>query len=201
MLGVDPFPTPAKLAGKKTCRSSPPSHPDFSQGGFCLFNPHSIHRILPHRFCPEPPILGTHSISPPSALSHARSPPHRRHFQDPDCGTTPSPVPAPAMPTPLSSGQVIHRDTPPSCIRLILLMLFDMIEDMEQHQKAEQHTMTGRHYKVVSQWLERLGLIVVGSLVVQKIVSGAGFSDPVVILGVVVSFALYAFAYNLLLKS
>jgi uncharacterized membrane protein len=76
-----------------------------------------------------------------------------------------------------------------------------MIEDMEQEQKAEQPTITARHYKVVSQWLERLGLIVVGSLVVQKIVSGAGLSDPVVILGVVVSFALYTFAYNLLLKS
>jgi hypothetical protein len=80
-------------------------------------------------------------------------------------------------------------------------MLFDTIEDMEQKQKAGQHTMTGRHYKVVSEWLERLGLIAVASLVVQKIVSGAGVSDPVVILGVVVSFALYAFAYHLLLQS
>jgi hypothetical protein len=76
-----------------------------------------------------------------------------------------------------------------------------MIEDMEQEQKAAQRTMTERHYQVVSQWLERLGLIVVGSLVVQKIVSGAGLSDPVVILGVMVSFALYTFAYHLLLKS
>jgi hypothetical protein len=80
-------------------------------------------------------------------------------------------------------------------------MLFGTIEDMEQHQKAEQHTMTGRHYKVVSEWLERLGLIAVASLVVQKIVSGAGLSDPVVIVGVVVSFVLYAFAYHLLLQS
>jgi hypothetical protein len=49
--------------------------------------------------------------------------------------------------------------------------------------------------------LERLGLIAVASLVVQKVVSGAGLSDPVVILGVVVSFALYTFAYHLLLES
>jgi hypothetical protein len=80
-------------------------------------------------------------------------------------------------------------------------MFFDMIEDMEQNQKAEQRTMAERHYKVVSEWLERLGLIAVASLVVQKIVSGAGLSDPVVILGVVVSFVLYAFAYHLLLQS
>src|SRR4029453_11995410 len=79
--------------------------------------------------------------------------------------------------------------------------IFDMIEDLEKEQKAKQPTMTARHSQGVSQWVERLGLIVVGSLVVQKIVSGAGFSDPVVILGVVVSFALYAFAYNLLLTS
>ena len=72
---------------------------------------------------------------------------------------------------------------------------------MEQEQTAEPHAMAERHDKMVSQWLERLGLIVVGSLVVQKIVSGAGLSDPVVILGVVVSFALYAFAYHVLLKS
>jgi hypothetical protein len=75
-----------------------------------------------------------------------------------------------------------------------------MVTDME-HQNAEQHTMTGRHYKVVSEWLERLGLIAVASLVVQKVVSGAGLSNPVVIVGVVVSFALYAFAYYLLLQS
>jgi hypothetical protein len=82
---------------------------------------------------------------------------------------------------------------------LIQLMFFGTIEDMEQ--KAELHSMTSRHYKVVSEWLERLGLIAVASLVVQKIVSGAGLSDPVVILGVVVSFTLYTFAYHLLLKS
>ena len=73
-----------------------------------------------------------------------------------------------------------------------------MMEDMEQEQKAEQPTVTARHYQVVSQWLERLGLIVVGSLVVQKIVSGAGLSDPVVILGVAVSFALYTFAVRII---
>jgi hypothetical protein len=79
--------------------------------------------------------------------------------------------------------------------------IFVMIEDIEQPQKAEQHTMPGRHDTVVSEWLERLGLIVVASLVVQKVVSGAGLSDPVVIWGVVVSFTLYAFAYHLLLQS
>jgi hypothetical protein len=72
---------------------------------------------------------------------------------------------------------------------------------MEHERKGEQPMMSARHYKVVSEWLERLGLIAVASLVVQKVVSGAGLSDPVVILGVVVSFALYAFAYHLLLRS
>ena len=58
-----------------------------------------------------------------------------------------------------------------------------------------------RHYKTVSQWFERLGLVMVASLVVQKIVSGASLADPVVIVGVIASFITYGFAYLLLLRS
>ena len=76
---------------------------------------------------------------------------------------------------------------------------FGTIKDMEQ--KAAPHSMTSRHYKVVSGWLERLGLIAVASLVVQRIVSGASLNDHVVILGVIVSIMFYAFAYHMLLKS
>ncbi len=53
----------------------------------------------------------------------------------------------------------------------------------------------------MADWLERLGLIAVASLVVQRVVSGASLSDPVVILGVVLSIMFYAFAYHILLKS
>jgi hypothetical protein len=65
----------------------------------------------------------------------------------------------------------------------------------------QQRDMKERHYKVMADWLERLGLIAVASLVVQRVVSGASLSDPVVILGVVLSIMFYAFAYHILLKS
>ena len=61
--------------------------------------------------------------------------------------------------------------------------------------------MSPQQYKTVSQWFERLGLVVVGSLVIQKVLGGAALSDPVVILGVVVTFMAYGFGYGLLLKS
>jgi hypothetical protein len=46
----------------------------------------------PHSFPPYLPILGTRIISPPSALSQACSPPHRRHSVLPIFGTLPSPA-------------------------------------------------------------------------------------------------------------
>src|SRR4029453_2176191 len=115
----------------------------------------------------------------------------RAFVQDGGNGSAPRPCRLPLLPgsdlyprhSPIAESSTSHatsfpcvhrpaRDTPLSCTRLILLMLFDTIEDMEQKQKAGQHTMTGRHYKVVSEWLERLGLIAVASPVVQKIVRG-----------------------------
>jgi hypothetical protein len=59
-----------------------------------------------------------------------------------------------------------------------------------------------QHYKAVSQWLERLGLVVVASLVIQKIVvSGATLDDPVVAFGIVLTFVIYAAALDLLRRS
>ena len=65
----------------------------------------------------------------------------------------------------------------------------------------KQWELEERHYKTVSQWFKRLGLVVVASLVVQKIASGASLADPVVIVGVIASFIIYGFAYLLLLRS
>ena len=58
-----------------------------------------------------------------------------------------------------------------------------------------------QHYKTVSEWLERLGLVVVASLVIQKIVSGASFGDPVVIIGSMYAIVIYAAAILLLLRT
>ena len=75
-----------------------------------------------------------------------------------------------------------------------------------EEQKAEQEkqgrwVMQERHYKTVSQWLERLGLIVAASLVIQKIVAGASFGDPVIIFGVSLTIIIYVAAFDLLLRS
>jgi hypothetical protein len=78
---------------------------------------------------------------------------------------------------------------------------------MEQAEKkpemvhASRWLMEERHYKTVSQWLERLGLVVAASLVIQKIVAGASFGDPVLIFGVVLTVVIYATAFDLLLRS
>jgi len=61
--------------------------------------------------------------------------------------------------------------------------------------------MEERHYKAVSQWLERVALLVAASLVVQKIVAGAKISDPIVIAGSVSALVIYAIAYIMLLRS
>jgi hypothetical protein len=55
----------------------------------------TIRRIIPHPFVPGILIPSTHSISPPSALSQACSPPHRRHSVVLTLGTTPSLFPVP----------------------------------------------------------------------------------------------------------
>jgi hypothetical protein len=76
-----------------------------------------------------------------------------------------------------------------------------MEEQKAEHEKQRRWVMQERHYKIVSQWLERLGLIVAASLVVQKIVAGASFSDPVVICGVSLTIIIYVAAFDLLLRS
>ena len=75
-----------------------------------------------------------------------------------------------------------------------------MEERKGEHQKHGRWVMEERHYKTVSQWLERLGLVV-ASLVIQKIVAGASFGDPVVIFGVSLTIIIYVAAFDLLLRS
>jgi len=78
------------------------------------------------------------------------------------------------------------------------------MEQPEKNQEivhARQWVMQERHYKEMSQWLERVGLVVTASLVIQKIVSGASISDPVVIAGVFSALVIYAAAYIMLLRS
>jgi hypothetical protein len=57
----------------------------------------TFHRITPHHFRPQIPILGTCITSPPSALFRARTSPHLRHLGIPISSTCLSPIPAPAL--------------------------------------------------------------------------------------------------------
>src|SRR6266850_1977939 len=68
----------------------------------------ALHRTTPHRFCPYIPILGTHSISPPSALFRAHSPTHPRHSVVLTRSTTPSPFPALLSPRSRHLSRVSH---------------------------------------------------------------------------------------------
>jgi len=78
---------------------------------------------------------------------------------------------------------------------------------MEQPEKkqaighARRWVIKEQHYKTASEWLERLGLVVVASLVIQKNLSGASFSDPLVIIGSIYAIVIYAGAVILLLRS
>ena len=71
----------------------------------------------------------------------------------------------------------------------------------ERKEKRRKWVMQERHYKEVSQWLERVALVFAASLVVQKIVSGAAITHPVVIAGAVSALVIYAGAYIMLLRS
>lgn len=69
------------------------------------------------------------------------------------------------------------------------------------HKPGPPGTMQPSHYRTVAQWLKEVGLLIFAALVVQNFVKGAEIFDPVVLTGVIVSIALYAFALYCLLKS
>ena len=71
----------------------------------------------------------------------------------------------------------------------------------EPKNKRGRLVMEERHYKAVSQWLERVALLMAASLVAQKIVSGSAITDPVVVAGAVSAVIIYAGAYIMLLRS
>ncbi|MEK7090657.1 MAG: hypothetical protein AAB930_03665 [Patescibacteria group bacterium] len=55
-----------------------------------------------------------------------------------------------------------------------------------------------RHYEIYASWLERLGLAVVASMVLQMILSGALLNDPIVKTGLLIALALYLLAFVLI---
>ncbi len=62
-------------------------------------------------------------------------------------------------------------------------------------------SMSPQQCATAAQWIRELGLLTVASLVVQKVVSGAPLTDPVVMTGAVAGGVLYLLAARLLLRS
>jgi hypothetical protein len=60
------------------------------------------------------------------------------------------------------------------------------MEQPEKNQEivhASRWVIAERHYRMAAEWFERLGLVVITSLVIQQIVAGPSLGDPVVIIG------------------
>ncbi len=74
-------------------------------------------------------------------------------------------------------------------------------EKKQESVHARRWVIQERHYRMAAEWFERLGLVVITSLVIQKIVAGASLGDPVVIIGSMYALVIYATAVVLLLRS
>ena len=71
---------------------------------------------------------------------------------------------------------------------------------MDADLQNQGSRLAKEHYKEIAKWAERVALLVLGSLAVYKIVLGE-ISDPVVYTSLVISFIIYFFAYQLLVRS
>jgi hypothetical protein len=60
---------------------------------------------------------------------------------------------------------------------------------------------TQEHYRELATWAERVALLLLGSLVVQNIVSAFSLAEPVVITGAILTAIAYYVAANFLHKS
>src|SRR6266550_6618313 len=136
---------PSRRAGPRTRRSQSRSHAPRS--GFCFANPSPIRGTTPHPSRPELPILGTHSISPTSALFPALSPTHRRHSLVLTLGIWQHPFPAPDHSLTVctyhaTSFSCVHRparDTPLSCTHLMLLHIYDLMDIYRKEPHRNQN--------------------------------------------------------------
>ena len=66
-------------------------------------------------------------------------------------------------------------------------------------QKKEKR-LSSKHLETLSNRIEKVALLLLASLVVQKIVTGEG-NDPTILIWLSVSFILYFVSYKLLIKS
>ena len=67
-------------------------------------------------------------------------------------------------------------------------------------QESGRSKLSQEHYKELAKWFERVAVLVLASLVIQKIVFGR-FGDPVIYLGAIAVLVFYLIAYQLLIRS
>lgn len=66
----------------------------------------------------------------------------------------------------------------------------------------EQKTkLSNKQYETFAQWLERVALLFLASFVVGSIVKGLSITDPVVLVGGIVTVSAYYLAVHLMIKS
>jgi hypothetical protein len=73
--------------------------------------------------------------------------------------------------------------------------------DMETEEKKRRWKFTKEHYKELAAWAERVALLLLGSLVLQNVVSAFSLAEPVVIGGVIFTVIAYYGALTFLSKS
>ena len=76
----------------------------------------------------------------------------------------------------------------------------EVLKEREE-KETQRREWAKHHYGTVARWVKEVALLSLASLVVQKLLSGGSLVDPIVLLGVVTSAALYTYAIHLLLKS
>jgi hypothetical protein len=67
-------------------------------------------------------------------------------------------------------------------------------------QPTRRYVLSQRHYETLAKWCKEVALLILASLVVQKIFLG-DVADPVLYLSAVVSLILYYTAFRILIKS
>src|SRR5882724_3609694 len=78
------------------------------------------------------------------------------------------------------------------CLKVRRRNLANLCEARLSWYKVSIMSIQERHYRMAAEWFERLGLVVITSLVIQKIVAGASLGDPVVIIGSMCALVIYA---------
>ncbi|MFY9462923.1 MAG: hypothetical protein WAP52_01920 [Candidatus Sungiibacteriota bacterium] len=72
---------------------------------------------------------------------------------------------------------------------------------MDDIDGNEQRMLSSKQYETFAQWLERVALLFLASFVVGSIAKGLSVTDPVVLIGGVVTVSAYYLAVYLMIKS